>query len=46
MVYVVEEYDENNELYYKLGKTYDMNGQNKNFSFYFTPTINIKNFSF
>jgi prophage antirepressor-like protein len=25
MVYVVEEYDENNELYYKLGKTDDMN---------------------
>jgi len=49
MVYIVEEYDNenNNELYYKLGKTDDMNGQNKKSKiFYFTPTINIKNFSF
>jgi prophage antirepressor-like protein len=47
MVYIVEEYDIDNELYYRLGKTDDMNGQNKKSKiFYFTPTINIKNFSF
>jgi hypothetical protein len=47
MVYIVEEFDENNEIYYRLGKTDDMNGQNKkSLIFYFAPTINIKNFSF
>ena len=40
MVYVVEEYDENNELYYKLGKTDDMN---KRIKIYNTHSLHNKN---
>ena len=40
MVYVVEEYDENNELYYKLGKTDDMN---KRLKIYNTHSLHNKN---
>jgi prophage antirepressor-like protein len=40
MVYVVEEYDENNELYYKLGKTDDMN---KRIKVYNTHSLHNKN---
>jgi len=39
MVYVVEEYDENNELYYKLGKTNDMN---KRIKIYNTHSLHNK----
>jgi len=40
MVYVVEEYDENNEIYYKLGKTDDMN---KRIKIYNTHSLHNKN---
>jgi valyl-tRNA synthetase len=40
VVYVVEEYDENNELYYKLGKTDDMN---KRIKIYNTHSLHNKN---
>ena len=40
IVYVVEEYDENNELYYKLGKTDDMN---KRIKIYNTHSLHNKN---
>lgn len=40
MVYIVEDYDENNELYYRLGKTDDMN---KRIKIYNTHSIHNKN---
>jgi hypothetical protein len=39
MVYIVEEYDENNEIYYRLGKTDDMN---KRIKIYNTHSIHKK----
>lgn len=40
MVYIVEEFDENNEIYYRLGKTDDMN---KRIKIYNTHSIHNKN---
>ena len=46
LVYIVDYTDEQENMY-RLGKTDDMNGQNKkSLIFCFTPTINIKNYSF